>query len=60
MEAKITRDVLESYVFCRYKSYLKLLLGVRLNFYEKVRLGLSHPTNKKSKQMDSDNPATQC
>lgn len=25
MEAQITRDVLESYVFCRYKSYLKLI-----------------------------------
>jgi predicted RecB family nuclease len=25
MDAKITRDVLESYLFCKYKSYLKLL-----------------------------------
>jgi predicted RecB family nuclease len=25
MEAKITRDVLESYLFCKYKSYLKLI-----------------------------------
>jgi hypothetical protein len=25
MEARITRDVLESYVFCKYKGYLKLV-----------------------------------
>src|SRR5262245_39364612 len=25
METRITRDVLESYVFCKYKSYLKLV-----------------------------------
>jgi predicted RecB family nuclease len=43
MEARITRDVLESYVFCKYKSYLKLL-GQQgdTSDYERLRTALRH------------------